>query len=118
MTADEFLREAATLLRHRVSDEVLIRPGPWVAEGFMVWADDRPVAESRGASWVEATYIAMMHPGVALALADWLDDEAAAFENRRPGLSAVSGLFGLVPEDTIKKPLAVAESILGRTWEP
>jgi len=46
------------------------------------WYEDQ---DGEPTPWHDATYIATMHPGVGLALADWLDDEAKAagyHENR------------------------------------
>jgi hypothetical protein len=69
-------------------------------------------------------YIAAMHPGVALAVADWLDAEADAHE----GVMAVSeGVCDIavavgagehrieVAASTLDQALAVARSLLGET---
>lgn len=73
---------AATLLRNRASDaRSAAGDGPWNA-GDPAWCDPHgftyTVACSEGeaahASWEECQhYIAAMHPGVGLALADLLD---------------------------------------------
>lgn len=88
MGADR-LREAARVLREVAAGA---EPGPWEVRGGgliarasssprFVWP---PHATADGQYWegqrehnrATATYIATMHPGVALALADWLDDTA------------------------------------------
>jgi hypothetical protein len=61
------------------------------------------VADAEAAEF--AAYIASMHPGVALAVADWLDAEAERAE--RPGSFA---LHSLSPG-----PLAIARAYLGET---
>ena len=89
MSAVETLREAAKVLRERAGAAT---PGPWEAAQdhltHSVGADVRSVPSGgyaaadccgyQGASTNEdAAYIATMHPGVALALADWLDKAGA-----------------------------------------
>ena len=106
MSAVETLREAAKVLRERAGAAT---PGPWEAAQdhltHSVGADVRSVPSGgyaaadccgyQGASTNEdAAYIATMHPGVALALADWLDETAR-----------------WVP--IMEEPLAVAEAVLG-----
>jgi hypothetical protein len=69
MSAD-LLREAAEVLRERIADTE--------ADGWMWGANDVEGWACDG-GWVteqdsrRAAYIATMHPGVGLALADWLD---------------------------------------------
>ena len=94
------LRDAAKVLRERAEDAT---PGPWHA----VVNDVRGVARVLMTPDVEnfaihgypndARFIATMHPGVALALADWLTEETVG----RP-FTAVSS-----------RALAVADLILG-----
>ena len=83
------LRDAAKVLRERAEAAT---PGPWHLFGMAgVGAKDFEVVDERrvvcdGCEETvdrmgcylreDATYIATMHPGVALALADWLDDQA------------------------------------------
>jgi hypothetical protein len=85
--------------------------GAWAADGVTVtqgtYPDSGepvyPVAEA--ASPQCAAHIALMHPGVGLALADWLDSEA-----HRLAATAHPGWH-----DTVVNPhaLAVARKILG-----
>ena len=73
MSANE-LRQAAETLRGRAGATTPDREF-WTTNGIAGWACD--------GSWVvefderAAAYIATMHPGVGLALADWLDSEFA-----------------------------------------
>ncbi len=84
MSAAEFLAEAAALLRERA--------GAVPVEGG-VWLGDEPLDY-----WV-ADFVAIMDPGVALALADWLDGVAGEWSGTR---------------DVDDRALAVAAAILGR----
>ena len=75
----EKLREAAKALRERAEaatgDEWEHFP-----DGLVWRTDDVPGDPTCAAAQVEdAAYIATMHPGVGLALADWLDDVAAGW---------------------------------------
>ncbi len=78
------LRDAAKVLRGRAEAAT---PGPWIAEYSKKSGHCVIDAESRNAldsvarathfrDVGDATFIATMHPGVALALADWLDSVA------------------------------------------
>ena len=89
MNAVETLREAAKVLRERAGAAI---PGPWETRSGsliarssssprLMWpphatADAQMWEGQREQQAADATYIATMHPGVALALADWLDYEA------------------------------------------
>jgi hypothetical protein len=86
MSAD-LLREAAEVLRERIDGS---QPSPWYAELSILAPDDAnwwfvcdangfEVAQTRHSVKAEAAYIATMHPGVGLALADWLDEIAAGW---------------------------------------
>lgn len=77
MTA-ETLRKAAALMRERAKPA---RAGSWFAEGAEIFAEwehapryiavcDASIPEGNRAN---AEHIASWHPGVALAVADWLD---------------------------------------------
>ncbi len=107
------MRRAAALMRDRAE---AIPHGPWhwqalgehgypqrvVNEGAYLIAECFTGPDAR---LVEAEYIASMHPGVAAAVADWLDDEAERAE--RPGALAHHSLS--------PGPLAVARAYLGET---
>lgn len=89
MSADE-LRQAAETLRTRAT---MATPGPWETGERCVWGlslspsknyevvTDGPGGEGGVGSTDDADYIATMHPGVGLALADWLDAVATAEDN-------------------------------------
>lgn len=109
-TAAQRLREAAT------ADYVT--PGPWYvheAYGFLRVDNDRD--KTRGAWTVKtgadlaeenrgiAEYIALMHPGVALALADWLEHFAKTQFDPEASVQ--------VTDQSHEMALAVAWQILG-----
>lgn len=76
MSAVETLREAAKVLRERAEAAT---PEPWevVGGGEYVQGPGILVApDDGGVTTTDADLIATMHPGVALALADWLDKAA------------------------------------------
>jgi hypothetical protein len=108
----EELQLAAKQLRERASAAT---PGPWQhmclgSEGCLVLRKKRTIREHGHnrvarfgqkdwqADHADAEYVAGMHPGVALALADWLDGEAAVIGGFR---------------DPDPLPLAVARAYLG-----
>ena len=68
------LRKVDETLRERAKAAA---PGPWLgADDGGVWrptVPTRTVVEDGYVAGVNATYIATMHPGVGLALAEWLD---------------------------------------------
>ena len=86
------LRRAASALRERAGNAT---PGPWERSthyGYKIVSQTltvghvnppEPIRPARLRAVIESTnaanaeYLALMHPPVALALADWLDDEAA-----------------------------------------
>jgi hypothetical protein len=78
----ELLRQAATILRERAEDA---NPGPWSADRNAVRTGRDALAltydihfgNDHDQTRKDAAYIATMHPGVGLALADWLDAEFA-----------------------------------------
>ena len=132
MSAAETLREAAKVLRGRAEAAT---PGPWAVragnvEHYFPYLGGYGVIASPLES--DATLIATMHPGVALALADWLDAEAAVQGSMEPMAELVSvcveqagGPAGYVtighdddgnPQmhaDSSPAALRVAEAILG-----
>ncbi len=98
MTAAEFLAEAATLLRERAK---AAPPPPWHvlrATGDVVDHNGVHLGHTDYPAW---RFASVVHPGVALALADWLDEAGGEW----------SGTRGV--DD---RALAVAAAILGRTW--
>lgn len=92
MTPVETLREAARLMRERAEAAT---PGPWTTHGIGVLAprerDD--IAEGPGRIFeaqlpyrsermrANTAHVVGMHPGVALAVADWLEAEVWASES-------------------------------------
>jgi hypothetical protein len=89
MSAD-LLREAAEVLRERIDGS---QPSPWYAELSILATDDAnwwfvcdangfEVAQTRHSVKAEAAYIATMHPGVGLALADLFEACADGIERR------------------------------------
>lgn len=120
MSAAGRLREAAALLRKRAEAAT---PGPWQRSthyGYKIVGPlprhatvghvdplssasrpDRLSAVIESTNGSNGDYIALMHPGVTLALADWLDAEAATATPR--GLDPHSG----------PAAVAVADAILG-----
>ena len=108
MSGVDELRRAAKLLRERAGNAT---PGPWTSSrtdagarySALVAPTKHP--DRRGACWdydsayggclvgeslvaADREYIALMHPPVALALADWLDDEAARGLGRPDNVAA------------------------------
>lgn len=74
--ADE-LRAAAALLRERATNAT---PGPWSQTGIgdYGWTVSSPTGalvdtDDSDQGRADADFIALMHPGVGAALADWLD---------------------------------------------
>ncbi|GAA4123319.1 hypothetical protein GCM10022215_29910 [Nocardioides fonticola] len=101
MSAD-LLREAAAVLRELAADADDGRP--WKSEGSFVDTDPECGFDA-GTSRLSA-YIATMHPGVGLALADWLELAATAEE--------LVQTFDERPIPTTSAQLRVARGILGR----
>ena len=118
-TPSQELRQAAKLMRERAEAAT---PGAWKhmclgSEGCLVIRDSGTIRE-RGHGRVarfgckewhpdhaDAEYVAAMDPLVALALADWLDNEAHAAE----AIPSTSPALGLL----IRHALAVARAYLG-----
>jgi hypothetical protein len=117
----ETLSTAAKRLRERATAPN-ITPGPWLCldGGDRIirypgiddtdYVVDEPTSNSANAEW-----IALMHPGVGLALADWLEREAAIWTE----LEAVKaelhpkGYKLSWPISTHDEALAVARAVLG-----
>lgn len=82
MTPVEELRAAATLMRERARGTA--EPAPWFAmrSGAVASITESSkiaftVAETSKGAGTTADHIASWHPGVALAVADWLDGIAS-----------------------------------------
>lgn len=108
-TAEETLRKAAEKLRTLAGDA---QPGPWtqiperhVFDHYrtIVQEEDRMVPIAGTSLEGDAEYIATMHPGIGLALADWLDLAA--------GTAEFAEQWNL--PNTNRHPLAVARAVLG-----
>jgi hypothetical protein len=118
LTPAEIIRSAASLMRERAQAAT---PGPWAhmclgSEGCQVLRANGTVRErGRGRvarfgqkDWkpdhADAEYVASMSPAVAVALADWLDREAALIDAQ---------VFPQSDPAMEKYPLAVARAYLG-----
>lgn len=132
----ERLREAARVLRERADSAACENGQTWRVDGMyqvtqaestppgasifgcMVCEAEFPDSQHHGYAYTSeetATFIATFHPGVALAVADWLDDEAERRERIRAALARDYGsdrADDFMP--TIRTQiLAVADAILG-----
>jgi hypothetical protein len=67
------MRRAAKLMRGRAE---LVPPPPWFSAVHDVTTHDGLNVIASSGLTVRAEYVASWHPGVALAVADWLDNEA------------------------------------------
>lgn len=103
------IREAAKVLRDAAEGA---SDGPWGSArdpsmGHVVEATDMWICEvgNQEGDHENATYIALMQPSVALALADWLDAMAGFVEsgNEIPGMRGRG----------LTEALALADTILG-----
>ena len=107
MTA-QTLRDAAKVLRERAENAT---PGPWYVDEVGDIGDKSAVLEvarwrgytntvNLGEDRPTADYIATVHPGVGLALADWLDAEAehesvgATWADHHPAVVVARALLG------------------------
>ncbi len=100
----ELLRRAAQKLRYNA--ERASKP-PWsLSEDGLVWPDSMGDPVSGSAEVENAYYIEMMHPPVALALADWLSLEADMIGKRTTGANGNS------PEGHTFHALAVAQAVM------
>lgn len=126
MTPTETLRAAAVRLREVAGAAT---DGPWEAASLpgksrlskghtVVVAGDRetPVIREEGA-WFDAAYIATMHPGIGLGLAEWLEavarDWALAEDQADPLLPDADGWMTAIEDTLDSHALAVARLILG-----
>lgn len=106
MTA-ELLREAAAVLRELADDAD--DGWPWKSEGSFVDTDPE-CGFNAGTSRLSA-YIATMHPGVGLALADWLEAVAVRCDLGRDPKDGGARNHGWRGSREASK---VARAILGR----
>lgn len=127
MTPAEELRAAAKVMRERAQ---AASPGPWETCGRGVEQTAGDYADVLGQEvsclsycyggapigpkQADADYIASMHPGIALAIADWLDEEAAEYEALDAGAQAF--LAGDKGGD-VAPAIAVARTYLGTKEE-
>jgi len=114
----ETIRRAAALMRERAE---AMPPPPWRAEGRDVTATQDYSGDDFDPDWDcafnvavcrrqdEAEHIASWHPLVALAVADWLDREAAFIDAQ---------VFPRSDPAMERYPLAVARAYLGEESAP
>lgn len=107
----EVLRAAAALLRERAG---AVSGGPWhfavseVGDGYCV--HDGGFELAHGMERPEAAYVAALHPGVAVLLADVLDEEAAAAAETATGIYGPAGAEFVYGGDN--PVLALARAVL------
>ncbi len=122
MSAD-LLRRAAAKLRDALNADYLT-PAPWDCldggdrlvhieppTGAIEYVVDEPMSNPSNAE-----YIALMHPPVALALADWLDEAAASWDRDDALAVRIEAHGHKRPEGWMERqfarPLAVARAVL------
>lgn len=128
MSAD-LLRRAATKLREHAT---AAKPGPWEVDHedlYFILRSREPVpytyqadiveVHSPDATWADFDYFALMHPPVALALAEWLEAQAADIENAVAAWSRDTsyidkhlGGVGAHTENMFRPSIAAARAIL------
>jgi hypothetical protein len=117
MSADLLRRAAAKLREHANAAS----EGPWEADGVDIWAGTASdVWAGEADERANASYAALMHPPVALALADWLDATAERIEILKPVVG--HEIYGVghpqeFIERTYAKSLAVARAVLREDGE-
>lgn len=100
------IRRAATVLRERAQAAHWASPSPWaVTDEHVVRCADRMIVADRSdtdhpAERADLPYIATVHPGVGLALADWLDSAAERWDTIR----AYEGIHALAVARTVLGP--------------
>lgn len=114
----ETLRRAAEKLRALAQ---AASEGPWghASDGAFIevyghnrrWVADAGRSESKQARH-DGAFIATLHPGVAVLIADWLDAEAGAHEGGMGITEAVRDLVAVV--ETRERDIQVAVSTLGQ----
>ncbi|MCU1612560.1 MAG: hypothetical protein JWO98_100 [Frankiales bacterium] len=108
-TPAQLLRRAAAKLRQDAEAARRFVPEPWsITEDRVIRAANDDIVADRSSCRpgddADLPFIAAMHPGVGMALADWIDEQAAFNE-----YFVQSGLPTLPPE----RALAVARQLLG-----
>lgn len=114
MSADR-LREAARVLREDATAATRGAPGPWrtwiTSDRKWTIVDSNShgnIAPARCVDDDVAAYIATMHPGVGLALADWLDNlvgqhgavEGTTLRDDHPALALADLILRYQPEES------------------
>ena len=97
----EELREAARLMRERAGH---VPPPPWYLGTYDVTTGDGSNVIASSGLTVRSQYVASWHPGVALAVADLLEREAALIDAQ---------VFPQSDPAMERYPLAVARAYLG-----
>lgn len=115
MTPEQTLCAAAQKLREHATNAQHVSPQPWTIgrESYdgagVLYAASGVIVADRSCDdhdeSVDLPYLALMHPGVGSALADWLDT-AGRYAGRRPADHQASTPF-------LAGALAVARQILG-----
>ena len=114
----ELLREAAKVLRERVTavQSGAAEPEMWFGVEELELALTHGDQAEMGDPHADAAYIATMHPGVGLALADWLEATESTMRHVMDDLAAIEGrptIDQLVGYDFVEA-ITVARLILGR----
>jgi hypothetical protein len=112
-TPAQTLRAAAQTLRNLATAADAINPSPWEprrthptipdSDFYRLWAADRTPLLHGGRPFVLgpiAQYTAAMHPGVGLALAEWLDSAAEDAEMVGPDHHALATARAILGEVT------------------
>jgi hypothetical protein len=127
VTPEQTLTAAAQKLRAAATNAQHVSPQPWTIgrESYdgagVLYAATGVIVADRSCDdhdeSVDLPYIALMHPGVGTALADWLDQAAAS---ERAGEIAAARVYNTPDEQTAWRDdhrdhhaLAVARQILG-----
>lgn len=119
----DLLRAAAKLLREEAARAHRASPSPWaVTDEHVVCCADGMIVADRSdtdhpAERGDLPYIALVHPGVGLALAAWLEREAEIWQviDDAAAHPEETGLKVTVGASTHAEALAVARQLLGTT---
>ena len=121
MSAD-LLRRAATVLRDSAK---MASPGPWrmpagqdIHDSEGVWVAETLLDAAWPRGFANAHYIATLHPGVGLALSEWLDFMAYLDESAHHAAanSTDGGHRPWLPHDH-RQAMKVATAILGESTQ-